>query len=629
LDALLADPAAAPAPVAEAFGNLGLLYVTYEFLDAAQVCFENAGRVAPEDYRWTYLAGYLHRIRGRLDRAASAFEESLRLRPDYLPAILRLGQVRAEQGEPEAAEALYRRALELEPQASPAYEGLGNLAAARGDDAAAVEAYEKALELEPQASALHYLLGISYRNLGDLEQAQIHLEQRGETPTRIIDPLLNPLASRAASSQFYLVQGAEALESGDAEGAAAAYRQAVEQAPSSLTAHRGLSSALDRLGDSAGALKALEEGAAAAESSDGIDPFEHAQLLVQLGDRLEQAGRMEEALAQLDRSLELAPDQPLLELRVANAKARAGRLEEAVEGYSGLLEGGRLDAAPGGLTASQVLEKRATAYVNLGRRQEAHADFEEALRRAPQDGRLRLRYAEALEFFGEKDAARAQREQAAKLLADSPQRLLLMVESARQLAASGDLPAAAAKLREVLAEAPESVEARLGLATVLGNGGRYGEAVDEFRRVLKLAPDHAPARRGLVEALILAGDFARARVEVAEALRRQPRDLGLALIQVRLLATAPDPSVRDGSLAVEVGLRIVEEHRTPRTLLALACAHAEAGDFDPAVALTAELLESARSRGDTVEVARLEARLSAFEEARPWTAASGEEILGF
>ena len=145
LDALLADPAAAPAPVAEAFGNLGLLYVTYEFLDAAQVCFENAGRVAPEDYRWTYLAGYLHRIRGRLDRAASAFEESLRLRPDYLPAILRLGQVRAEQGEPEAAEALYRRALELEPQASPAYEGLGNLAAARGDDAAAVEAYEKAV----------------------------------------------------------------------------------------------------------------------------------------------------------------------------------------------------------------------------------------------------------------------------------------------------------------------------------------------------------------------------------------------------------------------------------------------------------------------------------------------------
>ena len=244
---------------------------------------------------------------------------------------------------------------------------------------------------------------------------------------------------------------------------------------------------------------------------------------------------------------------------------------------------------------------------------------------APEDGRLRLRYAEALAFLGDDAAAAQQRRQASASLANSPQRLPLMVDSARQLAAQGDLPAAASKLREVLREAPDYEEARLGLATVLGNGGRYAEAAREFRTVLEAAPAHGTARRGLVEALILGGHFPEARAELSEALRRQPRDLGLALIQVRLLATAPDPRVRDGALAREVALRIVEDHRTPATLLALAAAHAEAGDFSESLAITSQLLEAA---GDASGRAQLQARQRSFESRRPWTAASGEEILG-
>ncbi len=625
---LLADRKATAPEVAEAFGDLGLLYITYEFLDAAQVCFSNASKIAPEDYRWPYLGAYLHKVRGRLPQAVEGFEEALRGSPEFLPARLRLGQIRAEQGEATLAREQFEKALELEPDCAPAYQGLGELAAAAGDDRAAVEAYSQALDLDPRATALHYLLGLSYRNLGDLEKAQLHLAQRGEVATRIPDPLLNPLASRAASSQFYLVQGAEALEAGDFSGAAAAYRQALEKAPQTPAAFRGLSTALLALGDAGGALQALEEGVAVCLDLEGTPPLEKVQLLVLLADRLEALGRSEEALPHLLRTLELAPEQPLLRLRLANALARRGRLEEAVELYSQLLEAGAQSVSSGGGSRSRVLEKRATAYVNLGRREEARADFQQALREAPEDGRLRLRYAEALDFLGDPEGAREQRRQASAQLKNSPQRFGLMVDSARELAASGDLVGAEAKLREVLAQAPDFREARLGLATVLGNGGQYGGAAEEFRQVLGEAPGHVAARRGLVEALILGGDFLGARVELAEAVRRRPRDLELALIQVRLLASAPDPRVRDGSLAREIALRIVEDHRTPETLLALALAHAEAGGFSESLAIVAELLESAEGGGDAVRRAGLEARQRSFEVRSPWTAASGEELLG-
>src|SRR5206468_12877415 len=68
-----------------------------------------------------------------------------------------------------------------------------------------------------------------------------------------------------------------------------------------------------------------------------------------------------------------------------------------------------------------------------------------------------------------------------------------------------------------------------------------------------------------------------------------------------LLATHPDPKVRDGARAVELAERActLSERRVPIMLDTLAAAYAEAGDFARAIAAVEEALKRAHSAGDT------------------------------
>ena len=51
--------AAGAGELSQAYGDLGLLYLTYSFIEAAEVSFANARSLAGDDYRWPYLLGYL------------------------------------------------------------------------------------------------------------------------------------------------------------------------------------------------------------------------------------------------------------------------------------------------------------------------------------------------------------------------------------------------------------------------------------------------------------------------------------------------------------------------------------------------------------------------------------------
>ena len=74
--------------------------------------------------------------------------------------------------------------------------GLRKIAMAQRDFSAAVAHLERALKLQPGATAIHYSLAMAYRGLGDLNQAQAHLEERGEDLARVDDPLIAELPPR-------------------------------------------------------------------------------------------------------------------------------------------------------------------------------------------------------------------------------------------------------------------------------------------------------------------------------------------------------------------------------------------------------------------------------------------------
>ena len=115
-------------------------------------------------------------------------------------------------------------------------------------------------------------------------------------------------------------------------------------------------------GDIEGAGKLAEDALA-----DGID---HAMILNLVAGRREAAGRLDEALALLDRALAAAPEA----IGVMNARGlvlnRLGRFEDAAEAF-----GAAVALQPG---FAPALANRGTALLALGRATAAQADFEAA-----------------------------------------------------------------------------------------------------------------------------------------------------------------------------------------------------------------------------------------------------------
>lgn len=621
LDELLAAASSAAEERAEAFGDLGLRYLIYDFLDAAEVSFANARALAPEDFRWVYLGGYMHKIQGRLAEAGELFERALALEPDFLPAVLRLARTRLELGDGAAARELFERALTLEPSSAAAFEGLAELAAAEGDVASEVDYLEQALAEAPQASSLHYALGQAYRKLGDLDKARFHLARRGDVAVRVPDPLLNPLADIGAGVQFYVLRGKEALDKGEFETAAAAFARALEEDPEDFSAYRGASMAVDKLGDHDGAVRYLETALEKATTGDAAeDRRQRAEAHRVLGALLALRGDDRGAAAHFSSSLELDPEQAGVRLKLANALARRGRFAEALEHYDRLLA-----SHPG--YAAELRAKRATALVNLGRRDEAIAEFRRAVEAAPEDPRLRLRFAEALEYLGETEAAAEQWAAAARLAGDDAQRARLLAEDGSRLVSQGRFEEAVAQFTESLALDPERMAVRNELASVLGHLGRLDQAVAEYRKVIDAEPRHAAARRGEILALLLAGRYGQARVRLQEALAEFPQDADLAHLQARLLASVPDPRVRDGRLALEIARRLAAVRQELRVRETLAMALAESGRFGEAVEVQKGVVAEAEQSGDADLVSDVGRKLEAFERGEPWAFRSADELL--
>lgn len=184
--------------------------------------------------------------------------------------------------------------------------------------------------------------------------------------------------------------------------------------------------------------------------------------------------------------------------------------------------------------------------------------------------------------------------------------------------------------------------AAFNLAVAFDNDGRKDEAIARYEETLALIPDHEPARRALVnlradrglslvkerrfaaaaadlrfaldtkrDDVVLASALAfslaqidrssEAVVVLKDALARHPDNDELAHNLARLLATSPDPGVRDGTLALRLALAVRERTggRDPRVLDTLAAAYAAAGQPDNARAVRSEAVTLARQLGNS------------------------------
>jgi tetratricopeptide (TPR) repeat protein len=336
--AALERPTPSPAAAADAFGEMGKLFIATQFSDEAERSFRNAERLAPLDFRWPYYLGHVFRNAGDLTSAVECFERVRKFRPSDFATLVWLGRMYLDLARPGDAELRLAEALALRPDQPVAQFEMGRAALARQEYARAVKHLTAALALGPEAEPVHYPLGLAYRGLGDLAKAAEHLERRAGRGSRrasagmsipFPDPLLAALDGIVRTPQLFRERGLDAAAVGNWREAAEHYRRGVEADPNYAAMRVNLAVAFERIGDPRGALEQYR-------SALGLDP-RLAEAHYGLGGLLERAGRDQDAIEEYRSAVTESPAFAAGHLKLADALRRTDRLEEALSQYREVL----------------------------------------------------------------------------------------------------------------------------------------------------------------------------------------------------------------------------------------------------------------------------------------------------
>lgn len=425
----VASRAPRPAELAQAYGELGMVYHAQDLPTPAEIAYTNASRLAPRDKRWPYLLAHLYADSSRLAEAIASFERVREIDPDDAPAQIYLAQLHYQAGELGKARALFERAKENKDAKAAALAGLGKTALAEKRYQEAVDHLEAALKLWPNASRLHQPLAMAYRGIGDLEKAQAslahHVPNGGEPG--VADPIVDVMSSRVVVSRVLLRRGQRFGKEGRFDLAEQAFRAAVASAPESAEAHANLGISLANLGKVHEARRVLAKSVELDETN-AVARFSLAVMYDRLGD--ERAAR-EHYLAALKHD----PLNTQALVYLADLELRNGAAASAARYY-----GRALEAAPG---AARIAHSLAIALVRAGRHAEARKVLEQALAAEPRNGDLM--------------------NSLARVLATAPQ------TAARD-------PARALELAKTLFEATRSLAVGQTYAMALATNGRFAEA---------------------------------------------------------------------------------------------------------------------------------------------------------
>jgi len=324
-----------------------------------------------------------------------------------------------------------------------------------------------------------------------------------------------------------------------------------------------------------------------------------------------------------------------------HAAAREGRLADAESAYR--------QAVAADATNVRAHESLAVLLVRRGSPEAALEHFGVAVRLAPENAQAHSDLGELLAEMGRNDRALEHLARAVELEPGLVEALLTLGNVRTRL---GRLDEAEATYRRVLESEPGSGEARLGLGAVLAQTGDFEQAVMELREALHLAPEAEQAPRvhfGLAEALVRTGRleealphytrvrelapgeslawlreatvlmglgrFADAKAVLEARLGVDSRDQRAAHSLARLLAGAPETSLRDGPRALALAGALLEADNSAPTAETAAMALAETGRFEEAISVQRTLVEEARRQGRTGEERRLARNLERYERS--------------
>jgi tetratricopeptide (TPR) repeat protein len=464
----------------------------------------------------------------------------------------------------EAAEVCFENALALAPRDFRWHYYLGVMYSRQGEADKAVAALDKAVELRPESIPARIRLGRLKFEQGETEEAE--------------EQFLEVLEVDAEQAAAYNELGRIAQQRGEVEKAIELYKRALELQPEADLIHQQLGTAYRDAGD----MDKAREHMRLNKQGPVIfpDPLIYgltaltrsARFYLKLGNERLSEGRLTEAEEAFREAISRDPEDKLAHYNLGLTLLGLERREEAVESFERALE---ID--PDYRDAHFNL---GTVMAEAGRFPEAITHFHRAYEIDPEDQEAHLGWVVALSRVGR--------------LAEAIQ-----------------------ELEKLLAEEPDLKEAHAAAGALFGRTGRFAEAAGSFARVVELDAMDVGARFSLAMALILGENYRQAQQILEEALIAFPGNLPLSHLLARLLATAPDPAVRDGTLAVELALAAYEEGGTVDEGETVAMAWAEAGDFEQALDWQRRMLARVGAGESLERVGQIRHRLALYESGQP------------
>lgn len=540
---------------------------------------EGEVQIAESEYRsvllqaW-FLVGTLQRIDGELSEARDAFRRASASAVDNRQALQALAVVHLQMGEAGEAVRLLEPLARKDPEDPLTHRLLARALMAEGQPERGVEELEKAHATEPEDLEVAFDLASGYLKLGQVDEAE---------------PLFAQVIQARPIPQTHILVGRMYQAFDEPERAEAEYRAALEQDPRVRRAHYQLGLLLLR----DGVRERFEDAAAEFEAEVRIAP-EDPLANLELGSLLVEIRRPEDALAPLELVARSTPPQARTFYYLGRSQLALDRIPEAVASLKRALSLAEEQGA--NAEALRLIQNQlARALLSAGEREEAAAHFEES-RRLSAEGAAAER--ERLERYlaGDRD-----REEEAET---SP----VPVIEASPLA---DLTPA--ERRDLMSEAKETLaRTYFNLGVMQTQQQRFARAAEMFESAAGVDPDFPRVEASLGVARFNAGQFDRATAPLTRAVASHPSDPGLR----RLLAMAwlntqeyekaaellrDDPErLKDPSLQFAFGLALVksdrpgEAERVFSSLVALhgdsaelsvllGQAHAQQGDFTSAI----------------------------------------------
>jgi tetratricopeptide (TPR) repeat protein len=184
----------------------------------------------------------------------------------------------------------------------------------------------------------------------------------------------------------------------------------------------------------------------------------------------------------------------------------------------------------------------------------------------------------------------------------------------------GKVDEAIAHSRQALEITPDFAEAHLNLGNALLQSRKLDEAIFHLQEALLLRPDFPEAHGSLGVALAQRGRVDEAISHFQKALQLKPGDPGIENNFAWLLATAPQPSLRNGVQAVELAEQAdaLTGGENPIILHTLAASYAETGRFSEAMATAQHALHLAEAQSNHGLAGSLQSEMKLYQAGKPF-----------